>query len=116
LAGSENKNYENRNLEVTAISRGLKHLARELNIPILAAAQLNRAVEARASKRPVLSDLRESGSLEQDAYVVIFLYETEDKNVIAVDVAKHRNGPTGECQMKIHRPTVKFENLYRSIA
>lgn len=116
LAGSENnKGYERRELEVSAVSRGLKHLANELNIPILAAAQLSRAVEQRASKRPILSDLRESGSLEQDAYAVTFIYKPEDaskQNIICLDVAKHRNGPVGECELLLRSPFVRFDNLY----
>ena len=115
LAGSENKRYENRNVEVTAISRGLVHLAGELDVPILAAAQLNRAIEARASKRPILSDLRESGSLEQDAYAVMFLHELEDEtkqNIIGLELAAHRNGPTGVIELLFRDSIVKFENLF----
>lgn len=92
---------ENRVQEVSYISRNLKVLARELNVPVLAAAQLSRAVEQRADKRPVLSDLRESGSLEQDADIVMFIHrhdmlekDSPRKNIAEVIVAKHRNGPT----------------------
>lgn len=110
--GTDNKKVEKRYQEIGEISRGLKHLARELDVPILAAAQLSRAVEQRSSKRPVLSDLRESGDLEQDAYCVMFLYRAdEDKqNVIDMDVAKHRNGPVGQCQFIFRAPFARFDN------
>lgn len=113
LAGGEGGKYQSRELEVSAVSRGLKYLARELNVPILAAAQLSRAVEQRSVKIPVLSDLRESGSLEQDAYAVIFINapEVEDKqNLIQLIVAKHRNGSVGTVDLVIKKPFVKFEN------
>lgn len=103
-------------MEVSAVSRGLKYLARELNVPILAAAQLSRAVEQRAGKRPILSDLRESGSLEQDAYAVIFIFRSEEsdkKNIVELDVAAHRNGPTDSCELYLRAPFVRFENLRR---
>jgi replicative DNA helicase len=111
LAGGDGGKYQNRELEVSAVSRGLKYLARELNVPILAAAQLSRAVEQRSVKTPILSDLRESGSLEQDAYAVIFIHvpEVED-NTIQLIVAKHRNGATGLCNLIIKKSFVKFEN------
>ncbi|HEX9013442.1 MAG TPA: DnaB-like helicase C-terminal domain-containing protein, partial [Anaerolineaceae bacterium] len=92
---------DNRVQEVSYISRNLKVLARELNVPVLAAAQLSRAVEQRADKKPVLSDLRESGSLEQDADIVMFINrpdaldkDTVKQNIAEIIVAKHRNGPT----------------------
>lgn len=113
LAGGDGSKYQNRELEVSAVSRGLKYLARELNVPILAAAQLSRAVEQRTNKTPILSDLRESGSLEQDAYAVIFINapEAEDKqNIIQLIVAKHRNGQTGIIELIIRKSFVKFEN------
>jgi replicative DNA helicase len=113
LAGGDGGKYQNRELEVSAVSRGLKYLAREWNVPILAAAQLSRAVEQRSSKTPVLSDLRESGSLEQDAFAVIFINapEIEDKqNIIQLIVAKHRNGQTGLAELVIKKSFVKFEN------
>ena len=106
--------FEGRNQEIGSISRQLKIIARELNVPILAAAQLSRAVEQRADKRPVLSDLRESGSIEQDADVVIFLYRTEtekksDLSLVEVSVAKHRNGPTGVIQLPYRADLTRFE-------
>ena len=111
---------ENRVQEVSYISRNLKVLAKELNVPVLAAAQLSRAVEQRADKRPVLSDLRESGSLEQDADIVMFIYRPDQyekdilkQNVAEIVVAKHRNGPTGSVEL-IFRPNLaKFENAAR---
>jgi replicative DNA helicase len=108
---------ENRVQEVSYISRHLKQLARELKVPVLAGAQLSRAVEQRQEKRPILSDLRESGSLEQDADIVMFihradLYEKESAktNVADILVAKHRNGPTAEIQLVFRGALTKFEN------
>jgi replicative DNA helicase len=108
---------ENRVQEVSYISRNLKILARELGAPVLAAAQLSRAVEQRTDKRPVLSDLRESGSLEQDADVVMFIYrpdqyekDTQKLNVAEIIVAKHRNGPTGSVELIFRSSLAKFEN------
>jgi replicative DNA helicase len=108
---------DNRVQEVSYISRNLKILARELNVPVLAAAQLSRAVEQRTDKRPVLSDLRESGSLEQDADIVMFIYRPEIyeddpaiENLAEVIVAKHRNGPTGSVQLIFRKNLAKFEN------
>lgn len=108
--------FESRVQEVSAISQGLKNLARELRIPILAVSQLSRAVEQRGSKRPQLADLRESGAIEQDADVVMFLYqedESEDlieqnKKMIKLSIAKHRNGPTGEIELMFRGDRVKF--------
>ncbi len=107
----------NRVQEVSDISRNLKILARELNVPVLAAAQLSRAVEQRTDKRPVLSDLRESGSLEQDADIVMFIYRPEVyeedsqlKNLAEIIIAKHRNGPTGDVQLVFRKNLAKFEN------
>ena len=113
LADSGEKKKERRDLDVSAVSRGLKYLARELDVPILAAAQLSRAVELRSDKRPILSDLRESGSLEQDAYAVIFIHnDPENVGVTELIVAAHRNGPTGSCELTFRRPMAKFENLF----
>jgi replicative DNA helicase len=106
---------ENRVQEVSYISRNLKALARELNVPVLAAAQLSRAVEQRAGGRPMLSDLRESGSIEQDADIVMFIYrsdqyekDTEKKNVAEIIIAKHRNGPTGSVELVFLSHLAKF--------
>jgi replicative DNA helicase len=108
---------DNRVQEVSYISRNLKVLARELNVPVLAAAKLSRAVEQRADKRPVLSDLRESGSLEQDADVVLFIYRPDQydtqvvkENVAEIVVAKHRNGPVGSVELVFRKSLAKFEN------
>ena len=114
--GGKEQRFENRTQEVSFISRQLKVLAREMNVPVLAAAQLSRAVEQRADKHPVLSDLRESGSIEMDADVVMFLYRPEDSNLsnqVEVIVAKHRNGPTGTVQLVFRQALAKFENATR---
>lgn len=111
--------YENRQQEISVISRSLKALARELNIPIIALSQLSRKVEERKDKRPQLSDLRESGAIEQDADVVIFIHhpqEEEDENrpiVCELIVAKQRNGPVGKREVLFHKNFTKFTNLER---
>jgi replicative DNA helicase len=109
---------ENRVQEVSYISRQLKALASELHVPVLACSQLSRAVESRADKRPVLSDLRESGSIEQDADVVMFIYREEmyledtfRPNIADIIVAKHRNGPTGQLSLRFMKEQAKFVNL-----
>lgn len=114
---SGDRRTDNRVQEVSYITRNLKVLARELNVPVLAAAQLSRAVEQRADKRPQLSDLRESGSLEQDADIVMFIYrpdladpETIKQNVAEIVIAKHRNGPTGSIELVFRDQLAKFEN------
>ncbi|MFC2030318.1 replicative DNA helicase [Chloroflexota bacterium] len=106
---------ENRVQEISAISRALKGLARELNVPVLALSQLSRGVESRQDKRPILSDLRESGALEQDADVVIFIYRdemynenTERQNIADIIVAKHRNGPTGTVALYFKKELAQF--------
>src|SRR5256886_16094866 len=112
---------DNRVQEVSAISRALKSIARELRIPVIAISQLSRAPEARPDKRPILSDLRESGSIEQDADVVMFLYrddyynreKSEKPGVAEVIVAKHRNGPTGVVELMFRKELTRFENLER---
>jgi len=106
---------DNRVLEVGAVSRGLKLLAKEFDVPFLVGAQLSRAVEQRQSKRPVLSDLRESGSIEQDADIVMFIHPDEIKKQTELIVAKHRNGPVGSVQLAYRPALTKFENMtYRS--
>lgn len=111
--------------QVTEISRGLKSLARELNVPIIAVSQLSRAVEQRGIKRPQLADLRESGAIEQDADVVIFLYPRSqdaidapptDDNTLEVIVAKHRNGPLGTVRLFFDKQRVSFQNLEQTYA
>ncbi len=106
---------ENRVQEISSISRALKALARELNVPVLALSQLSRGVESRTDKRPILSDLRESGALEQDADVVMFIYRdemynenTERPNLADIMVAKHRNGPTGTVSLYFRRELAQF--------
>jgi replicative DNA helicase len=109
---------QNRVQEMSNISRALKALARELNLPVLALSQLSRAVEQREPQIPRLSDLRESGSIEQDSDVVIFIYredyynpETENKNISDIIISKHRNGPTGQVQLFFDKPRISFQDL-----
>ncbi len=111
---------ENRQQEISEISRSLKGLARELNIPVIAVSQLSRAVEQRTERKPRLSDLRESGAIEQDADLVIFLYreeyykpKTERKGIAEVIISKQRNGPTGQIDLAFVKEYAKFENLAR---
>ena len=114
--------FENRTLELASISRSLKGLAKELNVPIVVLSQLSRAPESRSDHRPQLSDLRESGALEQDADVVVFIYREDqyaDKNAPPTDaqgvaeliVGKQRNGPTGVVKLAFIREFTRFENL-----
>ena len=113
---------ENRQQEISEISRNLKAMARELDIPVLALSQLSRSVELRAEKKPQLSDLRESGSLEQDADIVMFLYrdeyynrdEAENKNIAELIIAKNRNGPTTSVHLRFDKETMKFSDLTRA--
>ncbi len=118
MEGRGNKAQENRVNEISEISRGLKNLAKELNVPILALSQLSRAVESRSPQIPKLSDLRESGSIEQDADVVLFLYredrenpDTENTNIVEVHVAKHRNGPVGRAMLYFEEEYASFKSL-----
>ena len=118
--GNKGKGSENRQQEVSEISRSLKCLAREINVPIIALSQLSRSVESRQVKKPMLSDLRESGSLEQDADIVAFLYredyynsDSEQKNITEVIIAKHRNGPVDTVQLFFHKQFTKFSDLSR---
>lgn len=117
MEGSKGKT-ENRQQEIAEISRSLKALARELNVPVIALSQLSRAVETRQDKRPMLSDLRESGSLEQDADIVAFLYrddyynpDSQNKNITDLIIAKHRNGPIDTIRLFFHKQFTKFSNL-----
>ncbi len=115
-AGS--RQSENRVQEISYISRALKGLARELNVPVVALSQLSRAVESRQDRRPILSDLRESGSIEQDADIVMFIYreamyneESERANIADIIVAKHRNGPLATVSLHFDSSTTQFSNL-----
>ncbi len=119
------RNYDSPVQQVTEISRGLKSLAKELNIPIIAVSQLSRAVEQREGRRPILSDLRDSGSIEQDADVVMFIHR-DDKtnfqraqeqgslNIAQLIIAKHRNGPTGDVEFRIDPDCLKFLEVDRT--
>ena len=122
----EGTGREDRMQQISSISRGLKILAKELNIPILALSQLSRAVEGRNDKRPMLSDLRESGSIEQDADIVMFIYRDEyynssndeendaekaaNKGEAEIIIAKHRNGPVGTVKLLFQGSITKFKN------
>ena len=118
MQGSSKKGSENRQQEISEISRSLKGLAREIGVPVIALSQLSRSVESRQVKKPMLSDLRESGSLEQDADIVAFLYrddyynpDSDQKNITEVIIAKHRNGPVDTVQLFFHKQFTKFSDL-----
>ncbi len=120
MQGHSRNSDGNRVQEISEISRGLKGLARELDITIIALSQLSRAVEHRDDKRPQLSDLRESGSIEQDADIVMFLYreeyynqETEKKGITEILIRKHRNGPTGNVELFFNPSQMRFNDLER---
>ena len=120
MQGRSARNSDSRQQEISEISRSLKALARELNVPVVALSQLSRSVESRQVKKPMLSDLRESGSLEQDADIVMFLYredyydqDTENKNITEVIIAKHRNGPVDTVSLFFQKEFTKFRDLSR---
>ncbi|WP_282138444.1 replicative DNA helicase [Rossellomorea aquimaris] len=120
LIQGSGRSGENRQQEVSEISRSLKGLARELEVPVIALSQLSRGVEQRQDKRPMMSDIRESGSIEQDADIVAFLYredyydkEAENKNIIEIIIAKQRNGPVGNVSLAFVKEYNKFVNLER---
>ena len=118
MSGSGARAGESRQQEISEISRSLKAVARELDVPVIALSQLSRAVEQRPNKRPLLSDLRESGAIEQDADLVMFIYrdeyynpDTEDKNMAEIIIAKHRNGPVGTIKLGWTPALTRFTNL-----
>lgn len=120
LIQGDGRSGDNRQQEVSEISRSLKALARELKVPVIALSQLSRGVEQRQDKRPMMSDIRESGSIEQDADIVAFLYrddyydkESENKNIIEIIIAKQRNGPVGTVSLAFVKEYNKFVNLER---
>jgi replicative DNA helicase len=118
MSGTSKQAQGNRVQEISEISRGLKLIARELDVPVIALSQLSRSVEQRDVKIPMLSDLRESGSIEQDADIVMFLYredyydpETERQNIADLILAKHRRGATGTVGLYFDKERVRFQSL-----
>ena len=115
-------NGDDRNQQISSISRGLKGLARELGVPVIALSQLSRAVEQRTDKKPMLSDLRESGAIEQDADIVMFIYrdeyynkeDTENRGKAEVIIAKHRNGAVGSIDLLFQGSITKFKNITKT--